>query len=618
MNDATAPTASREWVFALLLFLATLLAYERALTGQAIWDDDRHLTAANLRSSHGLEKIWFEPGATEQYYPLVHSVFWVEDKLWGQATLGYHLVNIILHVLGAVLLVKILRTLEIPGAWLAAAVFALHPVQVESVAWMTEMKNTLSGVFYFGSVLAYLRFDRSRSKGAYLCAFALFTLGMLSKTAILTLPAALLVLFWWKRGKLSAKLDVLPLVPFFVVGAALGFLTSWVELHVANAGGSEFHFSLLERCLIAGRAVWFYLGKVIWPVDLIFSYPRWTVNPAVWWQYLFPLTFLVLIGALWARRKRGRGPLAAALFFVGTLFPTLGFFNVYAFRYSFVADHWQYLACLGPIVLLTAVAARGGRAFAGALVLVLGILTWRQCGMYANAETVWHVTLERNPACWMGHNNLGAILLVKGRLDEAINEYQKALALEPGSPNAENNLGKAFIQKGWTAQAIPHLQVALEREPDNAEICNNLGYALLHEGKVDEAIPQIRKALALRPIFPEARFNLADILLKKGSDPQRLNTLAWSMATSPNPGLRGGRQAVRLASRAVEMTGATDPDSVDTLAAAYAETGQFAKAVETAGKALKLARPTGNQAMISDMEKRLQLYEKSQPFRESP
>ncbi len=321
------PPASwrQDWLLGFLLAALTIMAYQPAWHAGLIWDDDKHITQPELRSLHGLARIWTQLGATQQYYPLVHSVFWAEHKLWGDAATGYHWLNILLHAFSAVLLARILSQLKIPGAWLAAALFAVHPVEVESVAWISELKNTLSGVFYLGAALAYLRFDRSRSGRDYAMALGLFLLGLMSKTVIASLPAALLVVFWWQRGKVPWKRDALPLIPFFIAGIGAGLLTAWVERRFIGAEGSEFNFSIIERILIAGRDVWFYLGKLFWPVDLAFIYPRWNVSQAVWWQYLYPAAGLVLLGVLvW---RRWRGPLAALLFFVGTLFPALGFFR---------------------------------------------------------------------------------------------------------------------------------------------------------------------------------------------------------------------------------------------------------------------------------------------------
>jgi protein O-mannosyl-transferase len=524
----------RGWLKGLLLVAAILFAYQPAWHAGFIWDDDAHVTRPELRSLGGLARIWIQLGATQQYYPLVHSIFWVEHQLWGDWPFGYHLVNILLHTFSGLLLVKVLQYLKIPGAWLGAAIFALHPVQVESVAWVSELKNTLSGVFYFGAALAYLEFDRDRRRGNYALALGLFMLGLMSKTVIATLPAVLLVVFWWQRGKLSWRRDVLPLIPFFITGIVAGLFTAWVERKFGRAGGSEYDFSIVERFLIAGRATWFYLGKLFWPVDLVFIYPRWHISQAVWWQYLFPAAVVLLLGALVWLRSRVRGPLAALLFFVLTLFPALGFFNVYPFQYSFVADHFQYLASIGPIVLaaggITVALGIWGRkepflklVLGGALLLTLSVLTWRQCGMYADLETLWRMTIVRNPNCWMAHNNLGLTLKAQGNWDEAIQHYERALQLKPDNADVLNNLGVALATQGKLDEATIYFQKALQSHPDDPEIRNNLGRAygdyakkLAQMGRNDEAIVQFRKVLEIYPDFADARHDLAVILLQKG------------------------------------------------------------------------------------------------------
>ena len=439
---ATRSFARQQWLFAAALLVAVLLAYQPAWQGGFVWDDDSHVTKPELRSWHGLYRIWFELGATPQYYPLVCTTFWVEHKLWGDATLGYHLVNLLLHATSALLVALVLRRLAIPGAYLAAAIFALHPVCVESVAWITELKNTLSGVFCLTALLSYLRFDQTRKTSLYLGALGLFVLALLSKTAIVMLPVALLVIAWWQRGRLSWRRDVLPAVPFFLASAAAGLLTVWVEREIVGAQGTSFQMTVVERCLLAGRVIWFYLGKLFWPTGLTFFYPRWQVSQAVWWQYLFPAAALLLGAGLWMLRGRWRGPLAGLLFFVAMLFPVLGFFGVFYFTYSFVADHFQYLASLGVIALVSAgVALLLGRwglwrrpvgyAVCFTLLATLGVLTWRQCWMYADLETFYRTTIDRNPACWMAHNNLGPLLVARGRVDEAIAQYRKALEIKP-------------------------------------------------------------------------------------------------------------------------------------------------------------------------------------------
>jgi hypothetical protein len=409
------------WLPALILI--ALAVYYPAWHGGLLWDDDGHLTRTELRSMHGLWRIWFDLGATQQYYPLVHSAFWLLARIWGDDPLAYHLVTIVLHASSAFLIVLILRRLGVPGAALAGIIFAVHPVQVESVAWMTELKNTLSGVLCLGSALAYLHFDERRQPRFYAAASGLFVLALLSKTVTATLPAALLVVLWWQRGGLSWRRDVLPLAPFFAAGAAAGVLTSWVEHSIIGAEGVEFDLTLIERVLVAGRAIVFYIGTLVWPSRLIFMYPKWAVNATVWWQYLYPAGVAGALLLLWSLRARSRAPIAALLFFCVTLAPALGFVNVYPFKYSFVADHFQYLACIGIIALfsgtLVGVARRrssgAATAVQAALIVVVGaplaLLAHSQSRQYVNAETLYRVTLSRNPESWLAHTNLAVLEL---------------------------------------------------------------------------------------------------------------------------------------------------------------------------------------------------------------
>src|SRR5437870_114695 len=287
------------WLFALALIAITALAYLPAWNGKLIWDDNRHITQPALRSWQGLADIWTRVGATQQYYPLVHSFFWIEQKLWGDSVVCYHLVNILFHGLAAVVLLKILLRLKIPGAWLAAGLFALHPVQVESVAWISELNSTLSGLFFFCSLLTYLDFDETRSRGSYIGSVVLFLFGLMFKTAIAPLPAIILVVLWWKRRRLRARDDVMPLLPFFGLGIGAGLFTAWMERIFIGAQGSDFQLSISQRCLIAGRDFWFYLFKLVWPAKLTFIYPRWQVSGGSWWQYLFPLTLVLLFVLIW-------------------------------------------------------------------------------------------------------------------------------------------------------------------------------------------------------------------------------------------------------------------------------------------------------------------------------
>jgi protein O-mannosyl-transferase len=518
--------SQRIGLFSLVLIAATLLAYLPAWNGKPIWDDKSHITQPELRSWHGLVEIWTQVGSTQQYYPLVHSTFWIEQKLWGDSVLGYHLVNILLHALGAVVLLQILLRLKVPGAWLAAGLFALHPVQVESVAWISEIKNTLSGLFFFCSILAYLNFDENRSRGAYFGSLALFLFGLMCKTVIAPLSAIILVVLWWRRGRLRLRDDVVPLLPFFGLGIGAGLFTAWVERTFVGAQGSAFTLSILQRCLIAARDFWFYLFKLLWPAKLTFIYPRWHINGAVWWQYLFPLTLVLLLGVLWLLRKNFRAPLAATLVFLGLLSPALGFINVYPFIYSFVADHFQYLACVGPLTLVAAGITMALDSVAPekiflrptvytVLLLALGLLSWRQCRDYRDIETLWRTTIARNPDCWMAYSNLGSFLSEHGNVDEAIGDFRKALELWPDQSKDHNNLGKALVQKSRMAEAMDHFQSALRISPDDPDTETNIGVALLQQGDADGAISHLHRVVEKWPRHAPAHINLGNALLQK-------------------------------------------------------------------------------------------------------
>jgi len=576
---ATKPRPLPSWLLPALVAV-TYLAYSPAWHGGLLWDDNGHITKTALRSTEGLWRIWFDIGATQQYYPVVHSAFWVFHRLWGDHTLGYHLVNIGLHACSAWLLAQILHRLAVPGAVLAAFVFALHPVHVESVAWITELKNMLSGAAYLAAALAYLRFDSARRPRDYGLALAVFAVALLSKTVTATLPAALLVVFWWRRGTIDWRRDVAPLLPFFVLGIAGGLTTAWVEHTYIGADGADFQIAPLERLLIAGRAIFFYLGKVLWPANLVFVYPRWELDAGAWWQWLFPAGAIALVGAVWLRRRRTRAPLAALLFFIGTLVPALGFVNVYPFRYSFVADHFQYLASIGVIVLATAALARLAErrrvapplriASSAAIVIVLAVLTWQQSRQYASAETLYRTTIARNPSCWLAYNNLGALQLHRSRaeteeavlhfkdalrlksdyyeahynLGQAFNElgrdgeaataFRAALAIRPRIPHPHRNLAVALMKLGRFDEAVVALRAAIVAEPNAADLHNDLSAALMQLGQFDAAAAEARIAIRLSPSFADAHFNLGVSLMRLGRRDEALIEFLSTLRVAPN------------------------------------------------------------------------------------
>jgi protein O-mannosyl-transferase len=502
-----------------MITIAVAAAYWPAFGAGFIWDDDAHLTRPALRSFDGLSRIWFEPGATQQYYPILHSAFWLEHRLWGGAAAPYHFINVALHLGAAVLLAAVLRHLAIRGAWFAAFIFALHPVHVESVAWISEQKNTLSTMFYLGAALAYLRFDASRNPRAYLLASGLFLLALLTKTVTATLPAALFVVFWWQRGRVSWRRDVFPLVPWLVAGATAGLFTVWVEREWIGAEGAAFDLTLPQRCLLAARVAWFYLGNLLWPANLTFNYPRWSLDASSFVPWLALFATIAVVVVCWWWRTRARAPFAFALLFGGALFPVLGFFNVYPFQYSFVADHFAYLAGLPVAVAIATTLQLFRAAFAPRflpLVLLgaLGILTWRQTRFYRDSETLFRATLARNPASWMAHNNLGELLMkTPSALPEAISHLEQAVALHPDYPEALNNLGLALTRARRASDALPLLEKSLQLKPRLYQTHNNLGIALASLGRAEEAVRAFAQAAALNPTLPNIHENWAKALL---------------------------------------------------------------------------------------------------------
>ncbi len=520
----------------LVLLAATVVAYVPAFYAGFIWDDDDYVTDnQTLRTADGLYRIWFKPGAVPQYYPLVHTTYWIEYRLWGLNAAGYHAVNVVLHAVNALLLWLVLRQLELPGAWIAAALFALHPVHVESVVWVTERKNTLSGLFYLLALLAYLRFrplsavqpgHPRRAALFYILALLAFLAALASKTVTCSLPAAVLLLTWWKRGRVTLR-DVAPLVPFFAAGLAMGLFTVHMEATRVGARGPEWELSFVQRLLIAGRALWFYAGKLVWPANLAFIYERWEVDVRVGWQYLFPAGALAAVGALWlGRRRLGRGPLVAVLFFAGTLAPALGFVNVYPMRYSFVADHFQYLASLGVIALAAGAAAsvaqrlgprarRAALAVPAVVLLVFGVKVWRQSLIYDDLETLWRDTLAKSPTAYIASNNLGVELGRQGRGLEAIPHLELAVRQRPDDAQCRTNLANAYADVGRLDEALQVYAVALELDPRNALTHFNLGTTYAQTGRLEEAISHLTQAVRLDRRKPEARTNLAQAVIQR-------------------------------------------------------------------------------------------------------
>ena len=566
-----------------MLVLATLVAYQPVWHAGFIWDDDVYITKNKLLTApDGLWRIWFSTDSPSQYFPLVYTAFRFEHWLWGLNPVGYHWVNLLLHLVNVLLVWRLLWRLAVPGAWLGAALFALHPVQVETVAWVTERKNLLSFLFILLALQTWVEFVQETPKPrwrSYGLTLIFYLLALFAKTTACTLPAALLLILWLQKKRITwARLA--QLVPFLLAGLAMGLVTMWWERNHIGTHGAEFAFGPLERLLIACRGVWFYLGKLLWPANLAFSYPRWTVNPHLPLAYVWVLACALACAALYfARQTLGRGPEVAAAFFVATLSPTLGFIMLYTFRYTFVADHYQYVACLGPLALLAAGMAVGLRrlsspvssssslsssssshaghqesggimwlqpALCAGLILGLATLTWHQATSYHDVETLWRDTVAKNPDSWMARYNLSKDLIRRGHFDEALEEYRRALETGPNQVDSLVSVGNALFAKGRYDEAMDYYQRALRINPDNPEAHINLAVILMNRGQVAEAIEHDRHALRINPLHTVAHVNLAVALANQGNYQEALQEYRKALELNPDQPLTHVNLAIAL------------------------------------------------------------------------
>ena len=536
----TAPPQPRISIFSSNAFwipavaVLTLAAYFPAMRAGWVWDDNHYVTGnVFLKTLYGLTRLWLRPGAVPQYYPVTHTSFWIEYHLWGLWPLGYHLDNVLLHIANAVLIGLILRRLNVPGFALAAALFALHPVQVESVAWVTERKNVLSGLFYLLALWQALKIWRiaptATRRYAYPLCLVLFILALLSKSVTSSLPAVILLLMWWKRARINWR-DVALLIPFFLFGAVMGTLTSWMEKHVVGATGPEWDWSVAQRILIAGRAVWFYLAKDFWPHPLSFVYHRWTIETADAFQWLFPIA---LVAAFLVLLKWNRSVACAGIFFVVTLFPALGFVNVYPMRYSFVADHFQYLAAIAPISVAAALIRRQYWLNLP-LLAILAFLTFQQAGVYQNAESLWRDVVAKDDDSFLGHYQLGMVLLDRGDAAGAESQFQQCSSIDPTLADGWLGLAAVAESRGDLPQARQYLTDAEIAEPSNPLSIYELGVVDRRRGHLDLAEREMGVAAKNLPDPSPAFEQIGEIEMSKPNLPVAQEAFDQALESNPD------------------------------------------------------------------------------------
>jgi hypothetical protein len=531
---ACAPLHLRAVLSALALVALVAIAYLPLNHAGFIWDDNDYLlNNLALGKLRGLYCIWFHPLIAElpQYYPLTFTTFWVEFHLFGLNPLAFHVTNVVLHTLSSIVLWRLLRRLQVPGSWFVAALFAVHPVHVESVAWISERKNCLSGLLYLLSLSAYLRF-LPRHWGWYAASLGLFVLSLWSKSVTSSLPVVVLLILYWKRGSIGWR-DIWPLIPFFVFGGAMGIVTSWMEKHIVGAVGPEWNITYAQRILIASHALWFYAGKLFWPYPLIFTYPRWDIYDPNLLQIAYPLGLVAVIGLLWIyRQKLGRGPLVAVLFFAITLFPALGFVDLYPMRYSFVADHFQYIASIGLLALAVGAGVttlrrfaphqpRAGQILAGGILVLLVSATFARGFAFRDLKSLWRDTLAKNPNAWMAHNNMGVALFDSKDYDGSLAEFRAAAALNPDDVEAWLNTARMELFRGTLRDAVAMGSHGLSYvDVDNSSVSRArrargwfiIGCALFREGDERGCEAAFWLVVANDPNYLAAHAALAEML----------------------------------------------------------------------------------------------------------
>ena len=620
----------------LTLLLMVPLAYWPAFSAGFIWDDVGFIVEDTQVSSWaGLLNIWFRPQSLVEfhYWPVLYSTFWLEHKLWGFNPLGFHLTNILLHAANTLLLWNLLRRhllrgdllgrVAAPGAWLVAAIFAVHPAHAEAVAWVIARKDLLATFFFLLAVTFWLRFQDSKQTGAYLAVLAFYAAGVLSKSVTLTLPAVLLVLAWWQNGRIT-KQELSQVLPIVLVGLALvAFDLGFVYVHAVH----EFEYTFAERLVIASKALWFYAGKLLWPNPLLFMYPHFDVDPAKALNWLGLVAALALAAALWlARHRIGRGPLAGALFFAITLAPVLGLVGFGFMKFSFVADRYSYLPSIGPTAVLVASALLAwqrlgntkatrhvGSALVAALLIAYGTLSLQRTqGLQSNVGLFRHI-VATNPGAPGSYFNLGTLLMEQAP-EEAAAAFYKALSQDPDDPQAYINLGSILQALGRLQEAADVLNRAIQLEPDDFEakkaptkarqlasgVHYNLGGVLLELQQPTEAAASFQRALALQPDNFPAAHNLAITLQQLGKYDQALAVLREVTELSAAPSINvyylmgeiataGGKAGLAAQYyRQVLAMEARDSSSLNQQAAVHFNAGRYAKAVELYQRSIAL------------------------------
>ena len=620
---------------AMLLFALVLIVYFPILPGSFVMDDMRLVAgAANplVTGELSWRSVWFQTD-----FPLTLCVWKAEWIMWSDRPLGYHIVNIGLQAISAMLIWRVLKRLKIPGAWLGAAIFAVHPVCVGSVGRIAELKNTLSLPFFLVSFWAYLSYEKytlyrdelsrenapnARNSFWFVASFVSFLLALLSKTTTIALPVVLLGCAAWRRGRITRR-DVLHTAPYFILALSFGLMSVWFQKYQALAGEVIAPQTFVERLSVAGRNFWFYCGKALLPVNLTVFYSRWETNHSLL-TALFPALLIVAVFlACWRfRRSWGKHALFGIGAFAMLLFPALGFFDAQCFSKFQVSDHLQYLPLVALLSFFSGIiASLPGKRFVWptgiVVVCILSVLSFKRAAVFSTQESLLRDTLAKNPKAWPVYNDLGAILFSRGKIADAAGCLKTSLELRPNEPDSLSNLALMDLLQGRFQEACDEYRAAIRMKPDSMALHENIANALQNLGKFDEAIGHLKIALRSSPKI-QTRVTLAGLLFLthdfrnsineyrkvlalEPDNVQSLNNLAYVLATCPEANIRNGGEAVRLSEQACHLTDFKQARFLKTLSAAYAEQGRLAEAIEANEKASRLE---GLDAQTGDAPKK--------------
>jgi tetratricopeptide (TPR) repeat protein len=612
---------SRCWLTAGICICLAVLTW--IVFGQTLWHDfinydDPRYVYENTRITGGLSIggiAWaFTHIHAMNWHPLTTISHMLDCQLYGLKAGGHHFTNVLLHTVAAILLFFALQRMT-GAVWrsaFVAAVFAIHPLRVESVAWIAERKDVLSGVCFMLTLLAYARYARTPSFGRYLLVALVFVLGLMSKPMLVTLPFVLLLLDYWPLGRIGGQtadagrqllMAVLEKIPLLVLSAVSSVITLF-----AQKGAVGWTEQLPMRSRINNAIVSYvaYIWQMFWPVKLAVFYPH-PENRLPLGQIIFCLLFLISITTVAiALRKKRPYFISGWLWYLGMLVPVIGLVQVgwqgRADRYTYLPQIGLYIVASWGVADLTALWKHQRAVLSAAAILIIGALgsrAWVQTSYWRNSETLFRHALAVTTNNDVAENNLGIVFLQQGKLDKAISLLQAAVDLRPDNSPAHENLAKALLQKGRVAEALIHYRKLLELQPDNMEIHNIVGTVLVQQGHIREGVEEWQKVLAVQPDNGNA-----------------LSNLAWVFATSPDDSLRNGKKAVQLAERALYISGNRIPIVFRTLAAAYAEAGQFSKAIETAQRGAELADNQGNPGLATELWNSVALYQAGRPLRD--